>query len=128
MKTNNFSLKEMLLNLPAEILELIFLNLDSKSCLSLLQTCRFVHGKLSDNAKFYRHVCLGLGLGTTEWRQEKFVKCEDPVNIWKLIFSKWTKAERVISNQKVFAADRFFVDIESCRCSESSDFFQIIGF
>jgi len=107
------SLAVDILNIPLEILELIFLNLDSKSSISLLKTCRDIHSKLVDNLKFWKHVCLGLELGTFEWCGDGIRTSGRQVEFWQSRFHKWRVSQNVLATKKEFEANRIHADINS---------------
>lgn len=100
----------MILKLPLEILEIIYLHLDSKSCICLLKTCTSLHFNLGENVKFYRHVCRGLGLDTVEWCGQASDRNAD---FWKCLHDKSVAVENVLSTRGVFEVDRIHVDINS---------------
>ena len=100
----------MILKLPLEILEIIYLHLDSKSCICLLKTCTSLHFNLGENVKFYRHVCRGLGLDTVEWCGQASDRNAD---FWKCLHDKSVAVENVLSTREVFEVDRIHVDINS---------------
>lgn len=115
----------MILNLPVEILELIYLHLDSKSCISLLNTSSNLHEKLEENVKFYRHVCRGLELITFEWCGEGAGQTPvRNVQFWKGLYQKWVTAENVLSTRKGFEVDRIHMDINSLRSKGKSQILQ----
>ena len=115
----------MILNLPVEILELIYLHLDSKSCISLLNTSNNLHEKLEENVKFYRHVCRGLELITFEWCGEGAGQTPvRNVQFWKGLYQKWITAENVLSTRKGFEVDRIHMDINSLRSKGKSQILQ----
>jgi len=99
--------------LPLEVLEIVFLNLDSKSCVNLVRICSDIHNKLSENLKFWRHVCIGLGLDTVEWCGTRSRTQARHMDFWKSIYHRWKNSERFLLSSKEFQVERIYADVNS---------------